>query len=368
MAVLTKEVSITPSSRNVQYYKDKGYNAKCKEPLIVKIEDLQKGSRTEVEVLCDMCHKNKMTVKYKTYNRVVDKTGSYVCKECSHKKLEQTNLKKYGVKHYTQTKEYREKLKQTCLEKYNVEHSSQFQAVKDKRIMTNLERYGVEHFPQSEEFKAKQANTMLEHYGTTSVTSIPEVKAKIQQTLLYNYGVLNPSQSPEIRAKISQSFYKNSSKQCSKQQFYLNNLYGGKLNYPISYYNVDICLVEENMVIEYDGGGHNLSVKQGSIAQEEFDQKEIVRSSILKREGYKQMRIISTNDKLPSDSILLQMLEQARMYFSTTKHTWINFNISNSKMINAENKDIGGVFFDYGELHTIKNEIKKEGNNKLWQK
>lgn len=353
MAVLTKEVEIMPSV-NIQYYKNKGYDAKYKVPLIIKTEDLPKGSHIEVKVLCDMCHKNTMTVKYKTYNNVVERTGNYVCKECSPKKHEQTVLKKYGVKNYAQTKEHHEKVRQTSLEKYGVEHPSQSQVVIDKRIITNLRRYGVEHFPQTKEFKEKQANTMIEHYGTTSVTSLPEVQTKIQQTLIHNYGVLNPSQSPEIRAKISQSFYKNSSKQCSKQQFYLNNLYGGNLNYPISYYNVDICLVRENLVIEFDGGGHNLSVKQGNITQKEFDRKEFIRGNILKREGYNQMRIISTSDKLPSDTILLQMLEQARMYFSITKHTWINFDIDNSKMINAENKDVGGVFFDYGKLRKIK--------------
>lgn len=353
MAVLTKEVEIMPSV-NIQYYKNKGYDAKYKVPLVVKIEDLPKGSHIKVEVLCDMCHKNTMTVVYKSYNNVVERTGNYVCKECSPKKHEQTILKKYGVKSYTQTKEHHEKVRQTSLEKYGVEHPLQSQTVIDKRMTTNLERYGVEHFPQTKEFKEKQANAMIEHYGTTSVTSLPEVKTKIQQTLLNNYGVLNPSQSPEIRAKISQSFYKNSSKQCSKQQFYLNNLYGGSLNYPISYYNVDICLVEDNLVIEYDGGGHNFAVKQGSMTQEEFDHKEFVRYNIIKREGYKQMRIISLNDKLPSDSVLFQMLKEARNYFSTTEHTWIKFNIDNSTMINAENKDVGGVFFDYGELRTIK--------------
>ena len=64
------------------------------------------------------------------------------------------------------------------------------------------------------------------------------------------------------------------------------------------------------------------------------------------------MTIISSKDYLPSDTILLEMLEQARTYFTTTSHTWIEYNIDTSTMRNAENKD--GIYFDYGDLRKIK--------------
>ena len=65
------------------------------------------------------------------------------------------------------------------------------------------------------------------------------------------------------------------------------------------------------------------------------------------------MRIISSKDKLPSDEILLQMLSEAKQYFSDyPNHSWIEFNIDTSTVRDAEQKD--SVFFDYGKLRNIK--------------
>lgn len=53
--VLSKMVEIRPSGRGIPYYKDKGYDAKWHQPLLVKIEDLSLNSCAKVDVLCDMC-------------------------------------------------------------------------------------------------------------------------------------------------------------------------------------------------------------------------------------------------------------------------------------------------------------------------
>ena len=96
-----------------------------------------------------------------------------------------------------------------------------------------------------------------------------------------------------------------------------------------------------------------LNVTTGRETQEEFDKKEIIRNNIIKKEGYKQMRITSLNDKLPSDQVLLQMLSDARKYFSDyPNHSWIEFNISESTIRNAEHKD--GILCGFGSLRTIK--------------
>lgn len=354
MPILTKEVEVMPMGKAIQHYKDKGYDVKHKQLLIVSVDDLPKGSDAKVEVLCDMCHKNQMMVKYNNYNRIIKNTGSYVCRECASQKRrktnqkrygtsfpiqlelfkekrEQTYLERYGVTNYAQTKECLEKMKQTCVEKYGVEYSSQFPATKEKTKQTNLERYGAEYPAQTEEVKEKLRNTLQERYGVDS-----------------------PMKLPMFKEKLVKKMYQNGTQRTSRQQFYLQQLYGGELNYPIKYYDVDICFPDENFIIEYDGSGHNLSVKFGDYTQEEFNQREVIRSNILKREGYKQMRIISRYDKLPYDNILFQMLKEAKQYFSTTNHSWIYYDIDNSKMINAENKKTNGVFYDYGNLRTIK--------------
>ena len=108
----------------------------------------------------------------------------------------------------------------------------------------------------------------------------------------------------------------------------------------------------EKLCIEYDGGWHDLNVKLGSITQKEFNQKEIIRNNIIKRNGYKQMEIISSTDKLPSDDVLLKMLSDARQYFiDYSNHSWIEFNIDNSTVRNAENKN--GISYELGSLRRI---------------
>lgn len=138
MPILTKEVEVLPMGRSIPHYKNKGYDVKHKQPLTVNVKDLPIGSDTKIEVLCDMCHKNKMMVKYNDYNRVVKNTGNYVCKEC-------------GV----------EKARQTCLERYGVECTSQLEWVQNKVKQTNLNKYGVEYPILLESFQEKKKTDKL---------------------------------------------------------------------------------------------------------------------------------------------------------------------------------------------------------------
>lgn len=305
--ILSETVEVKPTGKMIQYYKDKGYDVKYRESIMVKIEDLSKGSKARVDVLCDMCKQNKMSVAYENYVNVVERSGSYVCKECAPKKKTNTMLLRYGVEHYAQTEEFH------------------------KDMMRRMQQlYGVDHYSQTLEYKNKYCNTCLDKYGYS-----------------------NPNQSPEVREKVNKTLCENGTQKTSKQQLYLHKLFCGKINFPISYYAIDICFPEEKIALEYDGGFHDGRVKLGILTQEEFDQKEIMRNNIIKREGYKQIRIISRHDKLPSDQTLLQMLSQAKQYFSKTNHSWTTYDIDNSIMLNAENKDTNGVFFDYGELRKI---------------
>jgi very-short-patch-repair endonuclease len=305
--ILSKTAKVKLWARNMQHLLDLGYIGNKGDIIDVNIEHLSDGCYSEIEVACDICGNQRM-LKYKDYNKSVKNMGYYACPKCAPKKIEDVNLKRYGVKSASQIDTVKEKIKSTLVERYGVDNAAKSEKIKEKARLTNLERYGV----------------------------------------------LYPSQSPEVRAKVNESFYKNGTQKTSKQQLYLCNLYGGKLNYPTKYYSADICFPEENLIIEYDGSGHELNVKFGRITKEEQLQKEITRFSILRREGYKQMRIISLHDKIPSDNVLFEMLAIAKKYFDTTSHSWINFDIDNSIIINAENKKDGGAHFDYGELHIIK--------------
>lgn len=349
--ILTKEVEIKPRGTMIKHYRGKGYDANYDKPIMVKVEDLPRKSEVVVQALCDICKEKITLVRYVDYNKSIDKTGGYACRGCSYIKSKQTNIARYGM-HYLQTEEFKEKRKKTYLDKFGVENPLQNKEIMEKVCLTNFQKYGHIYPLQVPEFKEKAKLTSLEHFGVDCPSKSEEIKEKTRLTNIQKYGVSNIMQSPEVRAKANETLCKNGTQKTSKQQLYLHSLYGGELNFFVKYYATDICFLEEKLIIEYDGGGHDLRVTLGRLTQEEFNKKEIVRNNILKKEGYKRINIISKSDKLPSDQILFQMLQDARTYFSAyPNHSWIEFNIDTSTLRNAEN--INGISYDFGNLRKI---------------
>lgn len=369
MGIITKEVEVRVSSFNVEYYRSLGYQIPMKKaskeyarkkkkqyvydysnPIIVKIQDLQKGSHVIIEVLCDCCNEKVLKMTYNNYNQRMEYDGIITCKKCGYVKRKNTYISKYGVDNYAKTKECHEKMKNTIESRYGVVHYSKTQEYKEKFHNTCVVKYGENY---SKQFTDKAFASFCNKTGYNHPFQSPEVREKIMQSNIDKYGVSNPAKLPEVREKMSRTLYANSSQRVSKQQNYINALYNGILNFPIKYYNADICLLNDNLTVEYDGGGHDLRVTLCQLTQEEFEQKEIIRNNVIKKAGYKQMRIISSKDKLPSDEILLQMLENTKFYFSEyPNRSWIEWNIDTSTVRNAEHKE--GIFFDFGTLHTIK--------------
>lgn len=351
--ILTKEVEIRANGSNVKYYESLGYEVPKRKAskriyrrtgkeymydlgktFLVKIEDLPPQSTFTISAACDYCNE-PYEVQYGAYYRTTKGfTIKCACKNCASKKQMEIMLSTYGVT-----------------------SPSQLDSVKEKKKQTTLEHYGVDNPSKSKDVRDKVEKTMMERYGVTSPAQVKEFQEKRAATCMERFGVDCSLKSAEVREKAAKSLYIASSQKCSKQQMYLFNLYSNEenveVNYPISYYNVDLYFVDDNIVMEYNGSGHDLCVKFGNTTQDEFNHKEMIRSIILKREGCKLITIISEQDKLPSDEILFQMLEQAKKYFSDyPNHSWIEFNIDTSIVRNAEHKD--GVFFDYVNLRRIK--------------
>ena len=318
-------------------------------------EIIEKMKHTNLEMYGVENQMSRSEIRDKVKNTVFERYGvDSVLKIPSIKdKRTKTLIERFGVTSPLQNKECLAKLKQTNLEKYGVEFASQSESVKQKAKQTNLDRYGVENPAQNKDVLEKAKNTNLERYGVESILCLPSFHEHAREVDIERYGVYHHLQNPEILEKQKETFYKNGTCPTSKQQAYLNQIYCGELNYPLMMYNIDIALQEEKIAIEFDGSGHNLSVKIGELTQEEFNRKEIIRNNVIKRAGYKQIRIISYDDKIPSDEMLLQMLDDARTYFSQyPKHSWYEFNISASTIRNAENKL--GLPYNYGYLRRIK--------------
>ena len=174
------------------------------------------------------------------------------------------------------------------------------------------------------------------------------LRERVKNTNLKNNGVEYPAQNKEILAKQRQTMYKNGTAPCSRQQIYINQLIGGELNYPLRNLSLDIAFPEEMIYLEYDGGGHENNIIFGTMTKDDFVKRERNRTYGLLRSGWKEIRIISKIDNLPSDQTILEILSYARTYLKN--HHYIKFDIDNNKIINSQ----GEFNYDFGELRKIK--------------
>lgn len=384
--LLTKEVQIKVCPQTVNHYLSLGYEIPMKKasesyrkiyhkeyvydfsvPITVDVKDLTKGCKVDVDVLCDYCQEEIMTMKYATYSKTTEHLNKNSCKKCKGRKEEEYFLMKYGVRMPSQLDEFKEKYRTTCIERFGTDNYFKTKEFDVKRKESMNEKYGVEYPLQSKEIQERWKYTCMDKYGVNNPAKAQETKDKAAITNMKRYGGVAPAKSSDVRKKMSETLYINGTVSTSKQQFYLFNLYKTtdttiQLNYPISRFNADICLLNEKIDIEYDGGFHDGRVKLGQLTQEEFNRKEIIRNNIIKREGYKQIKIVSSKDLLPSDPILLQMLSEAKQYFSLyPNHSWIEFSIDTLTVRNAEHKD--GIPYSFGELRKIKDSDLPNNNN-----
>ena len=169
-----------------------GYNKYCSKKCVMSDSNIIKKRN----------NKSKLT-KLRKYN---DKNYNNM------EKTKSTNIKKYGVEYFTQTKEFKEKTKQTNLEKYHTEYFTQTEKFREKLKQTNIEKYGVEYFTQTKEFKEKTEQTKLKKYGNKNFNNIE----KIKQTNIKKYGVEHHmiykkkhNLLKEITLNASLTYYKN---------------------------------------------------------------------------------------------------------------------------------------------------------------
>jgi len=199
--IITKEVKIeVKSAVTMDKLYEIGIKSKISDVIFLPIEKLWKGSHIKIEVACDICNQSKF-LSFRKYWKNYDKYSLYTCIKCSHIKNKKTNLEKYGVEYYIQTKECKEKVKETNLEKYGVEYYTQTKEYLEKVKETNLEKYGVEHYMKSHDFEEKTRKTNSERYSVEKNILCLEIKEKIKQTNLERYGVEYPINNPEIKKK-----------------------------------------------------------------------------------------------------------------------------------------------------------------------
>lgn len=360
--ILDTEIEIKLIGKNISYYECLGYeiprykykngkmSVKRGSSIKVKLEDVNNNCSEYVSVVCDICNRIYKT-RYRDYWNGMKNGGFCACVECIYEKKKKLLMNKYGVENVFQLESTKEKLKKTNLLKYGVEYPMQSKEIFNKGLETNLIKYGVKYHFQSDEIKTTMRRNNLDKYGVEHVMQTDSYKEKSKNSMLERYGVEHALQFDKFKEKYINTIFNNQSCATSKQQIYLHSLYGGLINYPCKYYNLDIYLENDRICIEYDGGGHNLSVLMKDMTQRDFLLKEIKRSIIIKSQNINIIHIISKTDKLPLDNVLINILNISKEYFNNTNHTWIKWYLDENKMQNAENKD--GIFYDFGKLKRV---------------
>ncbi|ANC78267.1 hypothetical protein ABE65_016250 [Fictibacillus phosphorivorans] len=173
---------------------------------------------------------------------------------------------------------------------------------------------------------------------------------KLKETNIAKYGHECVLSNKLIREKILKTVYKNQTAPTSKQQLYLFEILGGKINFPIKTLQVDLAFEKEKIYVEYDGSGHDLKVKLGRLTVEEFNEKCKRRSYVLYRRGWREIRIISRRDYLPSEEVIKEMYTLAIDYFSTG-HSWMTFDIDRGCILSSIHNDIP---YNFGKLRRIR--------------
>lgn len=334
MTLISEYVRTNWQRRNIRHYKSKGHvYTGIGEEFLVKATDLSKGSHVEVLTKCYYCE-DIVEKTYKTYlMQTEDGTGINSCRKCKNNKLERNFKEKHGVNNPMYLESVKKKQRETMMKNHGVEFPLQSKEILSKTKETNKERYGGTSPMHNDKVKEKISNTNIRRYGVSYYSQTEEFKEKFKKASLKKYGYENISQSPEIKRKKAETMYKNGTTPSSSQQNHIHKLVGGKLNYPVSKSSLDIAFPDEMIYLEYDGGGHNLSVKLGQQSQKEFDKQDRKRTFFLFDKGWKEIRLVSDEDKLPSDEEIVKTVNKAKQLLNNERVKSIIINWDNNTVL-----------------------------------
>ena len=257
------------------------------------------------------------SIKEKSKQTLLKNYGVYYPVKSSiiQDRIKAINLERYGSESPFGSKEIQNKSKKTWQEKYGEDITSPFQveSIKEKSKQTLLKNYNVDNPAKSSIIQDRIRATNLERYGSENPFGSKEIQNKAKKTWQEKYGenITNPGQVEDIKNKILSSFQFNHTGPSSRAQRYINHILNGTLNKHICGSLVDIYMEKENIIIEYDGSGHFLGDKMnGNIyPTKESLLYEKEREDKIINNGYRMIRFIATKDRIPSDEVILNLVE-----------------------------------------------------------
>lgn len=263
MLVENQKIEVNITCRNMSYFKNKGYNVKFGDTILVNPEDLSPGAKAMVWVTCDnpecVNYNIPRYIRWPDFYKNHDPELGDFCQLCGYKKAQMNNLKTYGVKVPTQLPEVQKKIEKT-----------------------NLKKYGVKSVIMRDGIREMAQDALIEKYGGKSAFCSEDIRLKAQRTLNNNGETQLSSQQKQIYEMLSEKY------EC-------------EINVPCSKFFLDIAvhIKDVKIDIEYDGWyWHKDSKKIDNI-----------RNHIVNNNGYKILRIRSRN-KIPDLTTIENALDE----------------------------------------------------------
>lgn len=350
MPIMDEYVDVKINSRNVKYYCELGYVCKIGDIIKVLYYHAKASKEIFIHVRCDYCNKEFYitTDAYMSYKKK-NNINKICCNNsaCQKQKREESMMEKYGVKDNGKLESTKEKRKKTMLKKYGVDNPMKNKQIQEKAKKTILEKYGVENVMQNDDIKKRYNDSMVEKYGVKWAMQNEEIFDKSNKTLFDKYGATLKKyngiplliEHEDIKEKIKNTLKEKYNVDnplalakhyaTSNAENYIASLLDVQQSFCIDSYIVDMKINNTNILIEYDGSGHEL--KRKFYSDKYYESYESTRESRILSYGFKIIRLVSHTDKLPSDKDIINIINDGIEYLKT--NTIYKFDLDKMKRI-----------------------------------
>lgn len=245
--LLTKEIEIRIAGNVGQYYKKNNIDVKFNQINKLPIQVINPESHLIIDAKCDVCGK-EVKVQYRRYNQSISRGGYYTCSsKCGSQKRKDTCIEKYGCENFVKTDDFKEKSQQT-----------------------NLKKWGEKHFRQSEKWKinngknetCKRKNTQFKKF----LLDNPNVVGQTDENFIVNCQLHGEVEIPkgifsnrkiyrtELCAKCNPINPNVSGKEILLKKM-IGELYEGDIvtSYKVNRKEIDIFIPELKIGFEFNG-------------------------------------------------------------------------------------------------------------------
>lgn len=175
-----ENITVYISYRNYTHYIKLGYKPILNQNLDIKTIHLSSSSHVRVDAICEICGR-ETNLQYHKYLVNKKRLGFYGCKPCSRQKASLTSLQRYGVDNYSKTDEFKKKVEETNIKKFGFKTnlmSPEYQKLIKQKLK---DIYGTENW-----FEIRISNTKKKFSFNEQVLELLNQEFKLSEELYNN--------------------------------------------------------------------------------------------------------------------------------------------------------------------------------------